>query len=232
MTMGIICAATLKEDGRRYIGKSKKSLQERRREHLKFARSTRGTSYFHRALSKYGAGAFEWEVLAECPDAELDGQEVAFIAVLRCNDPKLGFNMTAGGEGAKPTEEMRQKLSQKNRGRALTPDQRDRFLAAHWSKDPLKRDAIAEKARVRQAGVPLPPDHGSKATGRTLPEEVRRKMSESRTGKPKAKGYRLSAVTRRKMSEAHTGKPRGPMPAETKRKISEVKRLRNAARRV
>ena len=55
-------------------------------------------------------------------------------------------------------------------------------------------------------------------TGRKYSEESKKKMSESAKKKPP-----MSEETKRKMSITRTGRPRGPMPEEQKKKISETK---------
>lgn len=213
--MGIIYCATLKSDGRRYIGKSLRTLNERRKEHLKLARG-KATTYFHRALKKYGCNAFDWEVIRVCPDTELDTEERFFIALFNSNGCQ-GFNLTEGGEGCTHSDEIRHKISSANKGRKMTEVQ----IAGsqRWRTDPDRALEVYAKISATLTGRP-----GVKGpNGRKASEETRRKMSEAHKGRVRQKGYHLSAETRSKMSKAHQGKPKGPTSDETKRKISESK---------
>lgn len=61
--------------------------------------------------------------------------------------------------------------------------------------------------------------------GRVVSDEDRRKMSESRKGRPAHnKGKKVSDETRRKMSEARKGKKHKKFSDETRLKMSEAKR--------
>lgn len=223
--MGLIYVAVLAVDGRVYVGQTIHTLSERKRGHIKAARGG-SHNHFHRAIVKYGENSFSWSVLEDVSDNLLDDLESFHIEKLKATNIRFGFNKTEGGSSGKLTDDVCRRMSQINKGRKLTPEQRARFEANHWAKDPVRRLAIANKIANTLKG--------RKAVtviyGRRPSEETRRKMSESHKGKSKRKGFSPSVETRKKMSDSHTGVRKGPCSEETKRKISETKRLKFAAK--
>ena len=83
-------------DGKRYIGKST-DIEARRQKHLRNARDGRH-SYFYNALRKFGPDQFEFTVLEECSEEQLDAREKFYIEQYNSLMPN-GYNMTEGGTG-------------------------------------------------------------------------------------------------------------------------------------
>lgn len=114
----LIYRATNKDNGKSYIGQTIRSLHARRSEHLRAANTiatrTRPT-IFNIALSKYGSGAFDWEILEDCSDKTtnyMNEREKFYIKLLNTIHP-LGYNTTSGGTGMDDTmsEDMRNKIA-------------------------------------------------------------------------------------------------------------------------
>jgi group I intron endonuclease len=79
-----------------YIGATTKSLEDRKKDHLK--KSKKGKSYvFQNAIATYGADAFKWEKVdfATTTD-ELAKKEKEYI--LEYNSKEDGYNLSAGGD--------------------------------------------------------------------------------------------------------------------------------------
>jgi group I intron endonuclease len=76
-------------DGKRYIGKTSRSIEQRWYEHCKNAEYGHDT-YLYRAIRKYGKDAFTIELLTY----GLDEEEIQLIA-----EHKPEYNMTTGGDG-------------------------------------------------------------------------------------------------------------------------------------
>ena len=92
---GVIYRHMYNGDGRGYIGQSIHGEEVRTRGHLRSKDST----YFHRAIRKYGWENFTTEILHENIDPMyLDDWEMYYIALYETLGTK-GFNMTAGGRG-------------------------------------------------------------------------------------------------------------------------------------
>lgn len=78
-----------KVNGKRYIGKTTKTLEERWYRHIKDAEYGSDT-FFHRAIRKHGAHNFSIEFLAE-------GLEEEEVKMIKAFNPE--YNMTQGGDG-------------------------------------------------------------------------------------------------------------------------------------
>jgi group I intron endonuclease len=92
----IIYKVANKISGNIYIGQTVKSLQERKRQHIK--KSQNPKSKFHKAIKSYGVDNFNWEVIdtANSKD-ELNKKEIRYIT--EYNSIENGYNMISGGTG-------------------------------------------------------------------------------------------------------------------------------------
>lgn len=93
-----------------YVGQAQ-DISIRIRNHF----SQKDELYFHRALSKYGEIGFNIYILEYTEIKDLDNQEIYYINKYQSNNPKLGYNLTSGGQGhlgCKHTEESKQKISE------------------------------------------------------------------------------------------------------------------------
>lgn len=84
-------------NGKIYIGKTIRTLNERKLEHIN--RMSHRKSYFHNALKKYGPSAFRWQIVEKDKDElELNVLEQHYIQYYKTKYPN-GYNLTSGGEG-------------------------------------------------------------------------------------------------------------------------------------
>jgi len=96
----VIYRITNRINGKVYIGKTEKTVEDRWKKHVATAFKDGSPFYIHKAMRKYGVEAFQVEKLAIAVSLEeLDQLEIKFIAQYRSNDPQFGYNMTTGGEG-------------------------------------------------------------------------------------------------------------------------------------
>lgn len=113
-----IYCATNKNNNKKYIGMTGKSIDERIKEHLYESRTNTGR-YFHRSLKKYGFDNFKWEILDETEIKDIAFEiEKRLIIELNTKAPN-GYNLTDGGDGLigfEVTEEHKNKISQSIRG--------------------------------------------------------------------------------------------------------------------
>lgn len=169
-----------RESGKDYVGISV-NPERRWRRHKRDARLGHGFA-FHAALRKHGPESFDWRILSY--------SSVKGCKILEKIAIHLGmgvYNLTSGGDGINdlpPEVELRRTLAHK--AAVAAPEyraaQRSRKLGVAASAE--HRSAIS-KAMVGNQNM----------LGKTLPTEVRQKMSASRTGLPQ------SAEKRRKCSE-------------------------------
>lgn len=80
-----------------YVGQTKRTLSERKKEHFSHIYSE--AVIFHKALSKYGKENFEWSILGEYEDSLLDEKETYWIKEKNTHfKDGYGYNMSYGGE--------------------------------------------------------------------------------------------------------------------------------------
>jgi len=121
-------------DGKKYVGKTEKTVQARWADHRGNARNPKKQEYLYRAIRKHGAENFSVEILAEATTVdELNSLECRFIAELGTLAPN-GYNMTHGGEGVAGTDEVRQKIREKALGRPTSVLQKKVASQTHKGK--------------------------------------------------------------------------------------------------
>lgn len=109
----IIYKVTNTTNNKCYIGKTTKTLDERKKSHLKNFRLGK-KSKFYNAIKKYGVDKFTWEELIKCENNDiLNEMEIFFIK--KYNSFNNGYNSTLGGEGG-DTISMKSKEEKKNQG--------------------------------------------------------------------------------------------------------------------
>lgn len=88
--------ATNKISGKCYIGKTTKSLDERKSQHLKLSKTK--NTHFLNALRSYGESNFTWEIIDTAKtNEELNEKEIYWIN--QYNSVNNGYNMIDGGTG-------------------------------------------------------------------------------------------------------------------------------------
>lgn len=114
---GRIYKITNQVNGKFYVGKTMKSLSTRFYNHS-YASKTGSTTYFHKAIQKYGEDSFIIEELDRCDSDILGEKEIEWISKL-----KPEYNQTLGGDGGilgySHTEETKELLSSKRKGKFL-----------------------------------------------------------------------------------------------------------------
>lgn len=167
----IIYMARNLQNGKIYIGKTTKTLEERRAKH----ESEIGKSklLFHRALKKYGKDAFVWRVLDTAEtEEELATLEMLYIDMFATSCYCVGYNLTHGGEGQIPNAVTRAKIGQKSKGNQY-------FLGKKHTPETLAKMSKSQKNRTWE-----------------YTEEIRKKMSDSHKGKiPPMKGKKYMPLT-------------------------------------
>jgi len=122
----IVYLARNRLNGKVYVGKTKRTLAQRIKEHARDA-SKGDNLLFHRAIRKHGLGAFEWKAIVELSgenasetdtDETLDMYERKMIALYKSFGP-AGYNLTEGGDGVRgwsQSVEHREKIRQAHLG--------------------------------------------------------------------------------------------------------------------
>lgn len=161
--------------------------------------------YFGRAVDKYGWDNFEHIILYSGLDKDTAIMfEKYLIAEFSTKDRTYGYNLTEGGDGVKnPSEEVRRKLSECNKGKVNSPETRAKISAGNKGK------VMSAEARAKI----------SKNCGSRRPE-VRAKISASCMGKPSPnKGRKFTEEEKARLYATRRGHHR-PLSEEAKAKLS------------
>ena len=111
--MAIIYKITNTINGMIYIGKTIRTLQRRKTAHKTTAKNGSKT-YLHRAMRKYGFDNFQFEVIEECIEDNINESEISWIVSENSLVP-TGYNMTEGGDGGDTSDSENFKRSMKNK---------------------------------------------------------------------------------------------------------------------
>ena len=171
--MGYIYLRTNKINGKKYVGQTI-DIDKRQREWNCFLHHYAGKAIYN-ARKKYGADSFDFEILIECQDDEMNKWEMYYIEKLNTKVP-YGYNMTDGGEGMNGcsiSDETRTKMSEAKKGK--TP----------WNKG--KKNIYSEETKKKM---------GIKNKGKKLSEDTKKKISKV------LKGRKLSEEWKKRISES------------------------------
>lgn len=119
-----------------YIGKTKRGVALRWKEHLYHVKIGRQTQLC-RAIRKYGQNDFTISVLDWAEnDLHANWLESFYIGLTRSHHPESGYNGTYGGDGVVPTEATKQKMREGQKVGHLRGEQHPMFgkkLSSHHS---------------------------------------------------------------------------------------------------
>lgn len=186
--MAFIYLLTNAKNGKRYVGKTCRSLDVRWKGHLGSARRGDTDMLVCRAIKKHGPESFKREVIDECDETLLGAREMHWIYELKTHVSQGGYNLTYGGGGggtlghkrseaskeksrqsalkrAKPSSEVIERTASKLRGRPQSVEAVEKRASANRGK---KRTA-EQKARMKAGQLASPKRFKSK--------EVRAKIS-------------------------------------------------------
>lgn len=224
----IIYRAFNKITGKSYVGQTTRSLAARKAEHLRSAQQIERQKHptlLSSAIREFGSGAFEWEILEECPgNQSLNDREIYYILLLKTLEP-YGYNMTRGGAmDESMAVSIREKIAASVR---------------QVHKDPLYRAKVYPKLKglaPPNKGVPMTEEQKAKvgAARKAVyddPTYINPNLGQKRTPeqlKNLAEGYKKRDLSGDKWYQAHAdqytpevrekmaAKKRGKKPANTK----------------
>lgn len=170
----IVYKHTNKINGKCYVGKAINSWEYRWKNHL-YDSKCGSELYFHRAIRKYGYEEWTHEILEEL-ETELFclASEMYWINFFDSANPVLGYNMTLGGEGVRPNDETKLKMSISHKGKPLSKEHSQNIGLAQIGKKHSKES----KEKMGRSGE----EHHF--YGKKHSEETIIKMSISHKGKP------------------------------------------------
>ena len=139
-------------NGKPYVGQHINSpdysLEDRWNAHLC---PSSGCRYFRNAIQHYGRDNVEWNIICYCISGgqeHLDDLEIYFIKERNALVPN-GYNLTEGGRGGVPSEEMRKLMSESAKKRCENPDElaRMRAQSLRLANDPENRKKMSERLK-------------------------------------------------------------------------------------
>jgi group I intron endonuclease len=174
---GIIYVARNRVNGKMYVGKTTKSIRERRKSHKDSALGKISKLPFHEAIRKYGIDGFDWKMVQKCHDLQtLDTAEKWWIRSLNTlvHD---GYNCATGGSGQASNSQILARLGKVKRNRPpISEETRRKLSIAHSNR--RHSDETKKKMSAWQIGRKRP-EVSAVMKGRVFSEETRRKLSEA-----------------------------------------------------
>lgn len=162
--MGFIYAIQNLTNDKLYIGKTERTIELRWKGHLSELRQNtkRQCHFLNNSIRKHGIENFKIYEIDSVPDEQLNEYEEFYINYFNSLSPN-GYNLTKGGEGCKPSDETKIKMS-------------------IWQKGKPKSDNHREK--MRDYAKNRPESHNKKLSeankNRKVSDETKFKMSEVR----------------------------------------------------
>lgn len=140
--MGVIYKTTCKTTGLSYIGQTRRSLEKRKKQH----ENAKDNYSIHKAIRKYGASNFIWEIIEECDNSLLNQREIYWIAFY--NTYYNGYNETKGGDNSEALDNWRKNNSDK----VIQNARKGLKFAQEYNKRYQKKH-LEQLASVRQKGI-------------------------------------------------------------------------------
>jgi group I intron endonuclease len=207
----IVYLITNKVNGKRYIGQTSQSLDERWRCHKKMSS---GCLLIKQAIKKYGAENFTTKVIVIADKKNANYYERKLIEIWKTKAPN-GYNLTDGGEGVlHPSIETRQRMREAQLGKKQSKETREKISKA------LKGRVFSEETKRKMSRAQLGNQY---SLGRIISKETRRKISKAHLGNKYALGAYRSPEYRKKLSDIQKGKK---LTREHKLKLSKAAKKR------
>lgn len=147
---------TNKINSKCYIGQSI-NIERRFIHHKKYRYGFQNNKVLYKAIQKYGIDNFDFEIIEECLQEELDKKEKYYIE--KYNAYYNGYNMTKGGDGKngyrltqESIEKMKKSLKEhykKHPNTQETKDKRIKSLKEYYKSHPEACNKIAERNKNR-----------------------------------------------------------------------------------
>lgn len=191
-------------NGKVYVGKSF-DIEKRWANHrYELNKGIHVNNHLQSAWNKYGEGNFEFSIIEECSEDELNNREIYWIKTL--DTYHNGYNQTEGGEGTHLPEDVKMKIGAASKDWWSNPENKNKMSEARkgdgsfWYGKTFPEDMVHKLSDAhKNLNDEIRKKYSDSHKGKSLSEETKHKISQS------SKGRILSEETRRKMSEAKTG---------------------------
>ena len=201
-----------KVNGKIYIGQAG-DIKDRWKQHKSYLNGGYHVNkHLQRSWNKYGEESFEFSILLECEESQLNTYEQYYIFELMTYDSRVGYNKNYGGNSGRPTEEIRRKLSETkigennpNYGKPLSNETKRKLSEAlKGENNPMYGKHHTEETKEKMSEAKK--GENNSMYGKHHSEETKEEMSEAkkRENNPNY-GKHVSDETKRKLSEANKG---------------------------
>lgn len=153
------------ENNKRYVGQTRRNVDERIKEHLKECK--RSTLPFHMSIKKHGIDNFEIEKI-EVPEYLLNEEEKYYINKFDTMNPEHGYNIKPGGSGyyEKSLDEISRHKMGWNRGLKLSEEHKKKISESHkklnFHHSEETKEKISKINKGKLTGVKQSEDHKNK----------------------------------------------------------------------
>jgi group I intron endonuclease len=196
MEVFYLYSITNKIDGKIYIGQSI-DPEKRWKKHLAYSKQENKPQYIHRAINKYGAVNFIFEVIASCrTQKDANETEIHLINQYDSRNPDKGYNLCRGGIGGWLGKQHSKESNEKNR---------QAHLGKKASEETKQKQSASMKEKCANGWMPATSfikgnDTARVWKGKKLSKEHKNKISEG------LKGHTYSEETLNKMRIAQPKK--------------------------
>lgn len=200
--MGVIYAIANKKNGKQYVGKSKNHKN-------RWYNHGSENTLISQAIREDGKSNFDFEVIQECDNSEMNDLESYYIAFLDTLVPN-GYNISPGG--TQIAEESKKKMSEAHKGKKISEDTKEKLRIINTGKK-MPPEAI-ERTRLSKVGVARSEETKEKIRKtNSTPEAIERSRLANL-------GVKRSDEVRANMSKAQLGNKHSE---ETKKKMSKTR---------
>lgn len=178
---GIYCF-TNKLNSKRYVGQSV-NIENRYKAHLNRVNED---SYFHNALKKYGIDNFNFQILIECPEDNLNYWEKFYIKYYCSNIKEFGYNLTEGGSLKLSEESIKKAVETKRIKYNNDPTYKENISRAQKRRfeDPNERYKCGNSTRGKHSwNYGLKGSNSSWLKGNNLPEYLKENLHKKHVGR-------------------------------------------------
>jgi group I intron endonuclease len=147
---------TNRVNGKRYVGQTVYTMEKRWGDHVSTAKGGKvGPPAFTRAIRKYGADAFDHQILEVVETQEAaDAAESLWIERLACCVPN-GYNLKSGGRSHGQHDDTKRLIGEASRvwwGK-LTPEERSARQKSFWSPERTARAKLFQVSEETRAKI-------------------------------------------------------------------------------
>ena len=211
-----------------YIGQTWRSISFR----WKSGNGYKGSKHLNLAIQKHGKDNFCYTVLTVAHTQDIaDYWESYFIALYDSSNRDLGYNLKSGGSHGKHSEETKIKIGETSKGRFPSEITRNKMSISRTGQ--IRNEQQRKNISAALTGLPKSEEHKTNLsialTGKTLPQEVKDKISFVKKGVPFTEEHKTNisaALTGKVKDKAHVEKiaaaKRGKHYVLTEDQISQI----------